>query len=161
MSPDMKHRSVIPAALLLGLALVGCSAGDDTDDAAAGPEVTTCTAFFEGTGTPLAQRAEDGRAALAAGEVGDPADYGEINGLDQRLAELAADAPDDLATLVDDVAVPFDEAVDIVNDAHYADEDEEEAELPDLTDVDVATSESAQDELTTACDDAGYEPAED
>lgn len=160
----MKHRSVIPAALLLGLALVGCSAGDEAgDDAADGPEVTTCTAFFEGTGTPLAQRAEAGRDALAAGEVSDPAAYGEINGLDQRLGELTADAPDDLAALVDDVAVPFSEAVELVNDAHYADEDEGEGEegLPDLTDVDVATSESAQDELTTTCDDAGYEPVED
>lgn len=156
----MNHRSVIPAALLLGLALVGCSADDEAgDDAETGPEVTTCTAFFEGTGTPLAQRAETGRDALAAGDVSDPAAYGEINGLDQRLGELAADAPDDLAALVDDVAVPFSEAVELVNDAHYAGEDEEG--LPDLTDVDVTTSESAQDELTTACDDAGYEAAED
>jgi hypothetical protein len=161
----MTRRLILPAVLLLGLA--GCSSSTSDDESTAAPsasaeqsvEQRTCESFYEGTGTPLAERAENARTALSGGEVVDTGTYTEVNALEQRLTELAADAPAELATLVEDVNTPFTEAVAAVNESRTQEvpEDEAPAFPSDLDQIDVAGSEAAQGELETACSAAGYE----
>lgn len=158
----MTRRLILPAVLLLGLA--GCSSSTSSDDestAAATAEQTAeqeaCADFYEGTGTPLAERAEAARTALAGGEVTDTTTYTEINALEQRITELGRDAPADLGTLLADINAPFTEAVAAVNEARGAEVPEgEEPTFPDLSQIDVTGSETAQGELESACSDAGY-----
>ncbi len=161
----MNRRLIISAALLVGLA--GCSSSTPADDstteptatatAEQSPELATCEGFFEGTGTPLAERAENARTALSGGEIVDDATYTEVNALEQRITELGADAPTDLAALLEEVNAPFTAAVDEVNTARAAEVPEgEEPGFPDLSQIDVAGSEAAQEEFDTACADAGY-----
>ncbi|MEE6294775.1 hypothetical protein [Georgenia wangjunii] len=160
-------------SLFSALALAGCSdstgSGSEatataTATAAAAsdsPEAATCAGFFEGTGTPLAERAEAARAALSGGEVTDDVSYGEINMLEQRLSDLAADAPAELAEPLEAVNAPFTEAVSTVNDARAQEvpEGEEAAGFPDLSIIDVSASETAQTDVESACADAGFEVA--
>lgn len=159
----MTRRIVLPAVLLLALA--GCSSSTSEDESAAAPtaaaeqsaEQVTCEGFFEGTGTPLADRAEDARTALAGGEVEDGAQYTEINALEQRVTELGQDAPSELADLLEDVNAPFTEAVAAVNEARAQEVPEgEESAFPDLSQIDVSGSADAQAEFDSACSDAGY-----
>ncbi len=157
----MTRRLLLPAVLLLGLA--GCSSSTPDDTAATGepaeqsPEIEVCEGFYEGTGTPLAERAENARAALGAGEVEAGASYSEVNALEQRISELGSEAPAELASLLEEVNTPFTEAVAAVNEANAAEVPEgEEPQFPDLTTIDVSGSEAAQAELESACSDAGY-----
>ncbi|TNC18247.1 hypothetical protein FHE66_07305 [Georgenia sp. 311] len=160
----MTRRLILPAVLLIGLA--GCSSTTSDDDATSAETTTateqtveqeTCAGFYEGTGTPLAERATNARAALSGGEVVDAATYTEINALEQRITELGRDAPEEMVTLLEEVNAPFTEAVATVNESRTAEvpEDEEPA-FPDLTQIDVTASETAQGELETVCADAGY-----
>lgn len=154
----MKSRLILPAVLLLGLA-TAC-ADDSADDATAdSAEGATCEAFYEGTGTPLAERAENARTALTSGEITDSATYSEVNMLEQRIRELADDSPESLASVLAQINEPFDESVTEVNNATYSAPAGETPEFPDLTGIDVSGSEAAQDELDSACADAGYDPA--
>jgi len=159
----MTRRLILPAVLLLGLA--GCSSSTTEDEPTGGAstaaeqtvEQETCAGFYEGTGTPLAERAENARAALTGGEVEDGAPYAEVNALEQRITELGQDAPEELAALLEEVNAPFTEAVAAVNESRAAEVPEgEEPTFPDLSQIDVAGSETAQGELQTACEDAGY-----
>lgn len=155
----MKSRLVVPAVLLVGLA-TACT--DSSSEEAAAPdsaEAATCDAFYEGTGTPLAERAENARTALTSGEITDPGSYGEVNGLEQRISGLADDSPESLAAILEQINEPFDESVAAVNNATYSAPAGESPEFPDLTGIDVSGSEAAQDELDSACADAGYDPA--
>ncbi|HLV04098.1 hypothetical protein [uncultured Georgenia sp.] len=157
----MTRRLILPAVLLLGLAGCSSSTSDDTsapeETAAQSPEVAVCEGFYEGTGTPLAERAENAREALTAGEVEAGASYSEVNALEQRITELGSDAPTDLATLLEEINAPFTEAVAAVNEASAAEVPEgEEPQFPDLSTIDVSGSEAAQAEFETACADAGY-----
>lgn len=158
----MTRRLILPAVLLLGLA--GCTSSTSSDDGstAAPPaeqsaEQVTCAGFFEGTGTPLAERAESARTALSGGEIVDDATYTEVNALEQRLNELGRDAPSDLATLLEDLRAPFTEAVAAVNEARAQEVPEGESPaFPDLTTIDVSGSDAAQTDLESACSEAGY-----
>lgn len=154
----MKSRLILPAVLLLGLA----TACTDTSSEGAAPdsaEGAACEAFYEGTGTPLAERAEDARTALTSGEITDTVSYGEVNGLEQRISELADDSPESLATLLAQINEPFSESVAAVNNATYSAPAGETPEFPDLTGIDVSGSQTAQGEFDSACADAGYDPA--
>ncbi len=158
----MTRRLILPAVLLLGLTACSSSTADDESTPAAsasqGPEQVTCEGFYEGTGTPLAERAESARTALSGGEVVDEASYVEVNALEQRLTELGRDAPAEIASLLEDVNAPFTEAVAAVNEARaQADPETGEVTFPDLAQIDVAGSEAAQGDIDTACSAAGYE----
>src|SRR5699024_2412248 len=154
----------LPAVLLLALA--GCSSSTSDDQTpASGTEQdgeqsaaqVACADFYEGMGTPLAERAEDARAALSGGEVVDDATYTEVNALEQRITELGAEAPTELAGLLEEINAPFTAAVSAVNDARAAEVPEgEEPQFPDLSQIDVTGSETAQGDLETTCSDAGY-----
>lgn len=153
----MKSRLILPAVLLLGLATACTDSSPDdaaTDSAPDSAEAATCEAFYEGTGTPLAERAENARAALTAGEITDALSYDEVNALEQRVSGLADDAPESLAAILERVNEPFRESVDAVNDATYSAPAGESPEFPDLTGIDVSDSEAAQEELDAACADA-------
>ncbi|WP_413451774.1 hypothetical protein AA0Y32_14355 [Georgenia phoenicis] len=158
----MTRRLILPAVLLLGLTACGSSTSDDESSPAAteslSPEQVTCESFYEGTGTPLAERAEAARTALTGGEVVDGATYTEVNALEQRITELGEDAPTEIAGLLEDVNAPFTETVAAYNAARAeADPETGDFPFPDLAQIDVAGSESAQAEVETACADAGYE----
>lgn len=168
----MRRTTTASLVLLAGLALAGCTSSSGSDDptgaatgaatattAAGGEAATTCAAFYEGTGTPLAERATAARAALLGGEVSDDTAYGEVNMLEQRIADLAEDAPEELSGTLEAVNAPFTEAVAAYND-YRAQPVPEEGDAPpfvDLSTVDVSGSEAAQADLETACSDAGYE----
>jgi len=158
----MTRRLILPAVLLLGLTACSSSTSDDESTPAASasqsPEQVTCEGFYEGTGTPLAERTESARAALSGGEVVDDTAYTEVNALEQRLTELGRNAPADLASLLEDLKAPFTEAVTAVNEARaQADPETGEVTFPDLAQIDVAGSEAAQGEIDSACSAAGYE----
>lgn len=158
----MTRRLILPAVLLLGLTACSSSTSDDESTPAASasqsPEQVTCEGFYEGTGTPLAERTESARTALSGGEVVDDATYTEVNALEQRLTELGRSAPADLTALLEDLKAPFTEAVAAVNEARaQADPETGEVSFPDLTQIDVAGSEAAQGEIDSACSAAGYE----
>ncbi len=159
----MTRRLILPAVLLLGLAGCSSSTSDDESTAAAtstaeqSAEQVVCEGFYEGTGTPLAERAEDARTALSAGEVEEGASYTEVNALEQRITELGREAPSELAALLEEVNAPFTEAVAAVNEARAQEVPEgEEPAFPDLSEIDVSGSETAQGDIETACSDAGY-----
>ena len=155
----MKSRLILPAVLLLGLATACTDSSPDDQATGAAPDSATCEAFYEGTGTPLAERAENARAALTAGEVTDALSYDEVNGLEQRISKLAEDSPESLAAILERVNEPFSESVAAVNDATYSAPAGESPEFPDLTGIDVSDSEAAQGELDSACGDAGSDAA--
>lgn len=158
----MTQRIIVSLAAAT-FALAACSSSDEpaddtTEGTAADPGQQTCVDFYEGTGTPPAERAEAARDDLTGGAITDPATYGEVSMLQLRLADLAEDAPEDLAALLERVNAPFDETVAQVNEARsQAAEDEAEVDYSGLTDIDVADSAAAQDEIATACEAAGYE----
>ncbi|MCM3660224.1 hypothetical protein M3148_04325 [Georgenia satyanarayanai] len=161
----MRRRSAaLSAAVLLTLA-AGCSTNDEetlerpTDAAERDSEqVTACEAFYEGTGTPLAERAEAARVSLESGQVVDAATYTEVNALEQRLRELSRDAPPDMVPVLAGVAAPFTAAVTAVNEAGEQEVPEgEEPPFPDLTTIDVTEAAAAQGTLAELCSDAGYE----
>lgn len=145
------------ASLGLALSLAACSDSTGTSDtettaaatATASAADGACAAFFEGT-VPLADRAEQDRDALAAGEISDETAYAEINALESRIDGVMASAEDDVATLLADVNAPFTAAVERVNAAEP--DAEGNVVFPDLTDIDVSVSEAAQAELETVCE---------
>lgn len=148
----MTRRLILPSALLLTF-LAGCSSSapqeDTTTPPADDPQAAACESFYAGTGTPLAERAEAARSALSGGEVVDSATYSEVNVLEQRITELAAGAPESVASLLGDINAPFTEAVTSYNDAMAQGE---EPELPDFTTIDVSGSTTAQEELDSTCE---------
>lgn len=160
----MRRRAALSAVLLLTLA-AGCGTNGEeslerpTDaEERDGEQVATCEAFYEGTGTPLAERAEAARVALESGTVTDAATYTEINALEQRLRELSRDAHPEMVPVLAEVASPFTAAVTAVNEAGEQEVPEgEEPAFPDLTAIDVTEGSAAQEMLAEMCADAGYE----
>lgn len=160
----MRRRAALTAVLLLTVA-AGCSTGVEqsqerpTDaDERDSEQVATCEAFYEGTGTPLAERAEAARVALESGQVVDDATYTEINALEQRLRELTRDAHPEMVPVLAAVAGPFTSAVTEVNEAREQEAPEGEAPaFPDLSTIDVTESSSSQQTLQELCSGAGYE----
>lgn len=161
----MRRRAALSAVLLLAVA-AGCSTNDEdslerpTDAGERDSEqLATCEGFYEGTGTPLAERAESARTALESGEVVDIATYTEVNALEQRLRELSRDAHVEMVPVLAQVVAPFTAAVTAVNEVGEQEVAEgEEPPFPDLSTIDVTESAEAQEMLEEMCTDAGYEP---
>ncbi len=122
----------------------GDMAGETGGMAMADP---ACELFFT-EGGPLSDRADDARDALEAGEIVDGATYGEVNLLEQRIAEAAMDAPSDIGGLMEGVNAPFTEAVEAVNEGSVVDEETGAITLPE---IDVQGSADAQAELEATC----------
>lgn len=124
-------------------------ADEDGDDAGAAMTDPACVDFFEGNVT-LAQRADDSRAALAAGEVTEPVSWAEVNLLKQRIQSLAtgSDTGAEQATLLERINAPFVEASEAVLDS------EDQAPTDDelsVGEIDVTDSAASQDEFLAAC----------
>ena len=167
----MRRIPLTAAALGLGLVLTACGTdADETttgagagttqtagDEAAAstGADGTTqapmddaaCAGFFQTGPVTLAERAEADRTMLEAGEVGDPASWGEVNLLSQRITDLVEEGGEH-AALLERVNAPFVEASDAVLDS-----DEQLPTDPEITvpEIDVTDSAAAQAELEAAC----------
>lgn len=170
------RRTTVTAALGLALVLAGCSddgdtgtegtttgttteadadaatatgdAAGETAGAAAVSDDPACTGFFANGAVTLAERAGNNRDVLEAGDTLDPASWGEINLLSQRIVSLSEDASGEQAQLLERVNAPFVEASQAVL------EDEEQAPTdPEITvpEIDVTDSAAAQDELEAAC----------
>jgi hypothetical protein len=162
----MRRRAALSAVLLLTLA-AGCGTNDEeslerpTDaEERDSEQVATCEAFYEGTGTPLADRAEAARVALESGQVVDDATYTEVNALEQRLRELTEDAHVEMVPVLAEVVAPFTAAVTAVNEAREQEVPEGESPaFPDLSTIDVTEASAAQESLAEMCADAGYEAA--
>ncbi len=166
------RRTTVTAALGLALVLAGCSGDGDTgsgettsgaaaqtaaDGAAATGDAAgetaamadpVCAGFFQNGSVTLADRAQSNRDVLEAGDTLDPASWGEINLLSQRVVSLTEDASAEQATLLERVNAPFAEA----SEAVLGDEEKTPTD-PEITvpEIDVTDSAAAQDELETAC----------
>ncbi len=169
------RRTTLTAALGVALVLAGCSsdggdttgtetaAGQSAEDTAAGTDAgdaggeatkaaamddPICAGFFQSGPVTLAERAQQDRDVLAAGETLDPASWGEISLLNQRIVELAAQAEGDQAALLERINAPFVEATDAVLSDDDQSPTDDEITVPE---IDVTDSGAAQDELETAC----------
>ncbi|GAA5163754.1 hypothetical protein [Ornithinimicrobium tianjinense] len=163
-------RSTVLTAATLGLTLflAGCGADSTTagsagvdeastttaaDDAAATSGATdaamtdeVCAAFFQNVPVSLAERAEKDRALLESGETLDPASFGEVNLLKQRIEDLGAEG--DQGALVERINAPFVEASDAVLDDPEKSPTDAEITLPE---IDVTDSAAAQEEFLASC----------
>lgn len=169
----MRRITLTAAALGLGLALTAC--GTDADETAPGAGTSTststaagdeaaeststdvtqavmddpaCAGFFQTGPVTLADRAQADRDLLEAGAVTDPATWGEVNLLSQRITQLVDAGGEDQAALLERVNAPFLEA-----SAAVLDDDEQLPTDPEITvpEIDVTDSAAAQGELEAAC----------
>jgi uncharacterized protein YceK len=155
------RSTTLTVALGLTLLLSGCGTDEATtaeqagSTAEAGSTATdapmtdeACAGFFQNVPVTLAERSERARAALEAGEVGDPASWGEVNLLKQRIETLVEDADSETAALLERVNAPFDEASTAVLDDPEQSPTDAEITVPQ---IDVTDSAAAQEELLAAC----------
>lgn len=166
------RRTTLTAALGLTLILTGCGTGGSgettpgagsaesaaqtdeaatTDDAAAQTAQMSdpiCAGFFQNGPVTLAERAEADRDVLESGAVLDPASWGEINLLSQRLVRLSQDASGEQAALVERINAPFAEASQAVLDDEDKSPTDAEIEVPE---IDVTDSAAAQEEFQASC----------
>lgn len=168
------RRTTLTAALGLALVLTGCStdggtgseetttaAADgtaaQTDDSSASGDAAgetapmsdpVCAAFFQTGPVTLAERAEADRGLLESGEILDPATWGEINLLSQRLTGLLPDATGDQGALLERVNAPFLEASAAVLDDPEKSATDAEIDVPE---IDVTDSAAAQEEFQASC----------
>ena len=119
-----------------------------TDAAEAPMDDPVCAEFFTDGAVKLADRAEKDRDLLESGETLDPASFGEVNLLAQRLRGLVESAEGDQATLLERINAPFEEASEAVLDDPDKDPTDAEITLPE---IDVADAAAAQEELLAAC----------
>lgn len=106
-----------------------------------------CEEFFGGR-VPLADRADMNRDMIAAGEIVDPATYGEVNLLKQRMDGLLEESSAEQATVLESINAPFAEASEAVQTGGAQDEETGEVTLPE---IDVEASAAAQDEFEASC----------
>ena len=132
----------------------GTEAAGSTEDAgstgaAAAPmSDEVCADFFQNIPVTLADRAAANREALASGGVTDPASWGEVNLLKQRIDSLVEDASGDQKALLERINAPFMEASAAVLDDPDASPSDAEITVPE---IDVTDSEAAQDEFLASC----------
>lgn len=124
----------------------GETAGSTADAAMSDP---VCADFFQTGTVTLAERATTDRDVLASGETLDPASWGEISLLNQRIAELGEQAEGDQAALLERINAPFVEATDAV-----LSDDAQSPTDPEITvpEIDVTDAAAAQDEFQAACE---------
>lgn len=126
--------------------------GESTEDAAAGTEAAggltdpVCADFFEGQGTPLAERAADQFDVVGSGDDLNPTSFSEVNLLERRIAGLVEDADGEHADILERVNAPFTEVVEAVTSEDAGNQDE--ITIPE---VDTADAEAALEELEAAC----------
>lgn len=169
------RRTTLTAALGLALFLTGCSsegdtgsgdtpsaasqgsAGTDTDAASATGDAAgetapmsdpVCAGFFQTGAVTLAERAEADRGLLEGGQTLDPATWGEVNLLSQRIDKLLPEAAADQGALLERINAPFVEASKAVLDSEDQTPTDPEITVPE---IDVTDSAAAQEELQTAC----------
>lgn len=161
--------AMLPLALSLPLALGACSTTDEPSTAPGTAESSTtndatqtsapadaaamsdgvCADFFQSGPVTLAERAEKDRTMLENGEVKDPATFGEVNLLRQRVRDLAATTDGDQAALLERINAPFVEASNAILDDEELSASDAEISLPP---IDVADSTTAQEEFLAACE---------
>ena len=128
----------------------GDAGAEETDGAAdAAPmDDEVCVDFFQSGAVQLADRAETDRQMLDDAQVGDPATYGEISLLSQRIEGLVEDASADQAELLERINAPFVEVRDTV-----LDDPDQSVSDPEITvpEVDTTDSAAAQEELLSSC----------
>ena len=107
-----------------------------------------CADFFQNVGNTLADRSDAARTALDEGSVTDPASWGEVNLLKQRIESLTEDASAEQATLLERINAPFVEASDAVLEDEEASPSDAEISVPE---IDVTDSEAAQEEFLASC----------
>lgn len=126
----------------------GADDADTTEDGATAGGMTdpVCAEFFEGQGTPLAERATAQFEVVGAGDELDPVSFSEVNLLEGRIAGLAEDADGEQADLLERINAPFTEVVQAVVS-------EDNGNQPEITipQVDTADAEAALEEFETAC----------
>ena len=105
-----------------------------------------CEEFFQGQGTPAAERADTTRDLLETGDPMDPVSFSELSLLQGRIDMLGQDAAGDQTALLERINAPFTEVVDAVGTEDTSMEDE--ITIPE---VDVTDSATAQDEFESAC----------
>ncbi|MDO5635566.1 MAG: hypothetical protein Q4G34_11980 [Micrococcus sp.] len=120
-------------------------------DGAAGGEMSDeiCAGFFQNPGNTLADRSDAARDALEAGEVSDPASWGEVNLLSQRIRDLAENADGEHKDLLERINEPFLETSAVVHDDPEVSASDDEIDVPE---IDVTDSAAAQEEFATACE---------
>lgn len=125
------------------------AATSEGGDAAAAPmSDQVCADFFQNVGNTLADRSDAARTALDEGSVTDPASWGEVNLLKQRIESLTEDASAEQATLLERINAPFVEASDAVLEDEEASPSDAEISVPE---IDVTDSEAAQEEFLASC----------
>lgn len=162
----MKRTTTLTAALALALTLAGCSVKDSgstagsattaagsttatsTDDEAAPMSDEVCAGFFQNVPVTLAERAEADRALLGTGDALDPAGFGEVNLLKQRVEDLVEVATGDQVALLERINAPFVEASAAVLDDPELSPTDAEITLPE---IDVTDSAAAQEEFLATC----------
>lgn len=167
----MRRTTTLTAALGLALVLTACGADEETTAGAGSAEGSTtstedtaatsdaaaetaemsdpvCAGFFQTGPVTLAERAEADRDVLESGQVLDPASWGEINLLSQRIEDLVEDASGDQATVLERINAPFVEASDAVLDDEDKSPTDAEIEVPE---IDVTDAAAAQEELQASC----------
>lgn len=107
-----------------------------------------CAGFFQNVPVSLAERAETDRTILENGEVSDPASFGEVNLLSQRIDALLQQAEGEQAALLERINAPFDEASSAVLDDPEVSPADPEIALPE---IDVTDSAAAQEEFLASC----------
>ncbi|OLT21817.1 hypothetical protein BJF81_14840 [Ornithinimicrobium sp. CNJ-824] len=155
-SDDGADEAVTPAATEEGTTEgTGDAGAEETDttggtaDAAAAPmDDEVCVDFFQSGAVQLADRAETDRQMLDDAQVGDPASYGEISLLSQRIEDLVEDASTDQAQLLERINAPFVEVRDAVLDD--PDQTVSDAEIT-VPEVDTTDSAAAQEEFLSSC----------
>ncbi|MGC5584482.1 hypothetical protein ACPYOC_09100 [Ornithinimicrobium sp. W1665] len=122
------------------------TAGGTADAAPMDDQV--CADFFQSGAVQLADRAEKNRTMLDDAQVSDPASYGEVSLLSQRITDLVEDASADQAGLLERVNAPFVQVRDAVLDD--PDQTVSDAEIT-VPEVDTTDSAAAQEELLASC----------
>lgn len=126
----------------------GADDADTTEDGATAGGMTdpVCAEFFEGQGTPLAERATAQFEVVGAGDELNPVSFSEVNLLEGRIAGLAEEADGEHADLLERINAPFTEVVQAVVS-------EDNGNQPEITipQVDTADAEAALEEFETAC----------
>lgn len=122
-------------------------AGATSEGEAAPMTDEACAGFFQNVPVTLADRADKARTALTDGTVTDPASWGEVNLLSQRIGALVEGAGDN-AELFERVNAPFLEASAAVLEDPDATPSDPEISVGE---IDVEDSAAAQEELLAAC----------
>lgn len=120
--------------------------GAATGAAAGGMTDQVCADFFEGQGTPLAERVPEQLDAVSGGADLDPVSFSEVSLLEGRVGELVDDASADQQGLLERINAPLTEVVQAV-----VGEGTMQEETITIPEVDTQDAQDALEEFETAC----------